>query len=402
MKPSLIPLFVAALSAPAFAQLNDAPPVDLKQVLQGLRQFKEQNEAGQSARLSSAYKQIVAATASSEAAAAFWTGAHLSVEIAGVARESAAARDWQHGEGEGFKARECANAARLHLIWLGLTLQHISDVETSKLLPGIIDYTKQVEADELAIGRLAEHMEKLVDRIPGAKGRSLKETEDKLERMAAGKPLPGVKEALAEVRAKLLHDKIMRAALVESPVAQKLQIVEMLGEAGSKKKKGNDAAPSGWEAVPGNVNGIYNTIVVPEFRVAKDPRLMDYWDMMLRKNQESIFAGMPAFDERKKTQVERPSIMWDRTQDMLLLGLKNRAVTEMFNIIKAYPQHPEAANWIAQLEQILAPSAPVPAPTIQGPGARGIIAPPASIPSATAPGNPPTAIIVPAAPAGVR
>ena len=92
-------------------------------------------------------------------------------------------------------------------------------------------------------------------------------------------------------------------------------------------------------------------------------------------------------------------MMWSRAQDMLLIGLRNRAITEMFNIIKAYPQHQDAANWIKQLEQVLSPSTPAPAGTSQG---SGTVAPPTAIPAATTPGNPPTAVIVPAAPAGVR
>ena len=127
---------------------------------------------------------------------------------------------------------------------------------------------------------------------------------------------------------------------------------------------------------------------------------MDYWDMMLRKSQESLYAGMPAFKEKQITQIEKPMLMWARTQDMLILGLKNRAVTEMFNLIKAYPQHPEAAGWITQFEGILSPKTAVPAATLQN--SSGIVAPPTAIPSATAPGNPPTAVIVPASPAGVR
>ena len=384
MKPSLIPLLVAALSAPSFAQLNDVPPVDLKQVLSGLKQFKEQNETGLKARRNNAYKQVVAAAASNEAAAAFWTNAVLAVQFAGVGHETTAVRDWKNGEGEGLKAKEGANAARLHLVWLALTFQHSAGAETKQLLPAVIDFTRQLEADEIAIAHVVEQI-------------------DKAKASGAAKK-PGAGKALAEdAHAKKMHDAILRTPVASSPVAQSLQIADILGDSGKRRKKGDkgeDGGGAAWEPVPGNLNGIYNAIILPEFRDTKDPRLMEYWDLKLRKNQESIFAGMPAFDERQKTQVERPGIMWARTQDMMLLGLKNRAITEMFNIIKAYPQHPDAPGWIAQLEQILTPSAPAPAPapTIQG---TGTVAPPAAIPSATAPGTP-TAIIVPATPAGVR
>ena len=407
MKPSLIPLVVVALSVPAFAQLNDAPPLDMKQVLQGLRQFKEQNAATQTALRNGAYKQIVAAAGSNESAAAFWTSAVMAVQIAGKDHESAAARGWTKGDGEGFKSREAMNAARLHLMWLGLTLQHISDAETKQLLPSVIDFTRQLEADEVAASAFLEKLEKKVERIPGVKKprdwnspRELQNLQDQLNGLASRKPpTPGSKDALEDVRGKMLHDNIMKAAVGSSPVAEKLQIVEMLGEAGAKKKKKGDAGDAAaWEPVPRNVDGIYNAIILPEFRDTKDPRLMDYWEMMLRKNQASLYAGMPTFEEKQRTQIERPSMMWDRTQDMLLLGLRNRAVTDMFNLIKGYPQHPDAAGWITQLEKLVAP-APTPVATVQSSGS---VAPPAPVPPATAPGTPPTAVIIPAAPPGVR
>ncbi len=380
MKPILIPLILAAFSAPAFAQLNDSAAVDMKAVLAGLKQFKEQNETGLRLRRNNAYKQIAAAAASNEAAAAFWESAVLAVQFAGVDREGTAVKDWKKGEGEGLKTKEGANAARLHLVWLGLTIQHAAGAETKQLLPTIVDFTRQLEADDVAAGKLADHIDKL-KATSGPK-----------------KPTTGTGKALAEeTHGKKLHDSILRTAVASSPVAQWLQIAEILGDAGKKKKRGDDAPSSGWEPVPGNVGGIYNAVILPEFRETKDPRIMEYWDIMLRKNQESLYAGMPAFDEKQKTQIEKPKIMWDRTQDMLIIGIKNRAITEMFNIIKAYPQHPDAAGWISKLEQIVAP-APSAAPSAVG---SSTVAPPQTIPPATAPANPPTAIIVPPAP-GVR
>jgi hypothetical protein len=379
MKSSVIPLIVVALSAPAFAQLNDVPPVDLKQILQGLKQFKEQNETGFKTRRNTVYKQIAAAAASNDSAAAFWTNAVLAVQVAGTDHEATAAREWIKGEGEGLKTREGANAARLHLVWLGLTIQHAAGAETKQLLPNIIDFTRQMDADEAAIGHVAEQIDKAKERTANLK-----------------RPVPN--KILTEgTSAKKIHDSILKTSVTGSPVARNLQIADLLGDMAKKKKKGEDADAPTWEMVPGNVNGIYNAIILPEFRATKDPRLLEYWDMMLRKGQEGIYAGMPVFEERQWTQINRPAMLWARAQDMLIIGQRNRSITEMFNLIKAFPQHPDAAGWITQLEQVIAGPASVPAATIQNTGS---VAPPTAIPSATA--NPPTATIVPAAPADVR
>ena len=381
MKKTLIPLIIAALSAPTFAQINDAPPVDLKALLSGLKQFKDQNEAGLNARRNNAYKQIIAAAASNEAAAAFWTNAVLAVQFAGVDHQATAVKDWMKAEGEGLKTKEGANAARLHLVWLGLTIQHAAGAETKQLLPAVIDFTRQLEADDIAMGKVNDRIDKLKSATGGVK------------KPVTAKPLA------EETHGKKLHDNILKTAVASSVVAQSLQIAEILGDSGKKRKRGDDSGSSGWEPVPGNVSGIYTGIILPEFRETKDARILEYWDMMLRKGQESLYSGMPAFEERQWTQVNKPLTQWARAEDMLVIGLKNRALTEMFNIIKANPLHAESAHWITKLEQIAAPT-PSFDPASLG---TGRLDPPRTIPSPTsAPGAPPTATIVPAAPAAPR
>jgi hypothetical protein len=242
----------------------------------------------------------------------------------------------------------------------------------------VIDFTKQLEADEAGIGKVSDQIDKL-------KGNAKKGTPNK---------------ALSEdTHAKKLHDSILKTSVATSAVAKNLHITDLLADVGRRKKKNDDGeGGSSWETVPGNVNGIYNAIILPEFRATKDPRLLDYWDMMIRKAQENIYAGMPDFEEKQWSQVKKPSMMWSRAQDLMLIGQRNRGITEMYNLIKAYPQHPDAAGWIAILEGIAAPTAAPQPATIQ---TSGTVAPPTAIPDATAPGTPPTAVIVPA-PAGTR
>jgi hypothetical protein len=368
MKRLLLPSLLAALCANLAGQTADLPPVDMNQLLQSLRQFREQNETSTKARRTSAYQQVTAAAATNEKAAAAWTEAVLAVQFAGVDQQTAAVRDWQQDEGAALRSKEAANAARLHLQWLGLTLQHVSGAETKQLLSSVIDFTKQVQADRDAIEKLEESIDKARDRMPG------------------GRRAPVSKSVADDSRTKKLHDSIMRMSVVNSPVSRRLQIVELLGDVG-KKKNGEGEGGSGWEPVPGNVDGIYRSIILPEFRATKDPRLLEYWDMVLKREAEKVVPGMPDYDERQLTQVRRPALLWARAQDVMLLGQRNRALTEMFNLLKAYPQHPEAAGWISQLEGMLAPSAPVP-PTS------------ASAPPAGQPAPLPTATILPDAAAG--
>jgi hypothetical protein len=363
MKRSLLLLSTVALGAGAFAQTGDLPPVDIKQLLQALRQFRDQNEAATKTRLTTAYQQVTAAASSNEKAAAAWEEAVLAVQFAGVDHQTTAVRAWKQDEGEALRSKEGANAARLHLHWLGLSLQHSSGAETKQLLNNIIEFARQVEADRDMMEKFEAQLEKLRERAP------------------AGKRAPGNKDVAEDTRVKRLHDSIMRTPVTNGPVARKLQIVELLGDLGGKRKKGDGEAKkadaegaTGWEPVPGNVDGIYRSIVLPEFRATKDPRLLEYWDLQLKLNNEKVVPGMPSFEERQITQVRRPALMWSRAQDILLLGQRNRAATEMFNIIKAYPLHPDAAGWMKQLEEMIAP------PAVSAPAAS---ATPAAIPTAT-------------------
>ena len=181
-------------------------------------------------------------------------------------------------------------AAGLHLVWLGLTIQHAAGAETKQLLPAIIDFTRQIAADDIAIGKPADH----IDKLKAASGPK--------------KPMTGTDKALAEeTHGKELHDNILKTAVASSVVAQSLQIAEIIGDSGKKKKRGDDTGSVGCEPVAGNVGSIYTTIILPEFREAQDPRILEYRELMLRKGQEGLYAGMPAFEERQWTQVNKPA-----------------------------------------------------------------------------------------------
>ena len=144
MNRPFFPAVISALCATAIAQTNDAPPVDARQLLQSLHQFRDQNEVTVKARRTGAYQQVMAAAASNEKAVAAWTEAVLAVQFTGVDHAGTVVHDWKQSEGEALRSKEAGNAARLHLYWLGLTIQHAagavescpSDVELHDLHDG--------------------------------------------------------------------------------------------------------------------------------------------------------------------------------------------------------------------------------------------------------------------------
>ena len=141
-----------------------------------------------------------------------------------------------------------------------------------------------------------------------------------------------------------MHDQIIKAPVNGSVAAQVLKITDLM-------------TVEKWEMSAGNVDGIYTHIILPELRAARDPRLLEYWDMKLKRESENATRTKLAFEAEKFNQVRRPEILWSRAQDLMVLGQRNRALGEMFNLVKTYPNHPNADDWVTAIEQTLTPAA---------------------------------------------
>lgn len=383
MKRSLLLCTLAAFSAftvPTLrAQAADAPPVDVSMLLQELKKIRDQNDIGIRTRRNQALQQIIAAAGSPEKAAAFWKEAVKNAQFEGAEHEGQQVQNWREGEGEALNDKLCQGAVQLHLRWLVLSLQHAAGAENRQLLPQVIEFTKALQLDDAAAEHFNDQLDKAKERNDGKHGMAKKNVGE-------------------DATVKKVHDQVLRLAVGASPVARWLQLSDLLGEAGKKQKGGG--GNTGWEATPGNLDGIYGAIILPEFRSAKDLRLLEYWDVVLKRETEKAAERKLDVEQRDWAQVKRPSILWNRAQDVLLLGFKNRAIGDMFNVVKSFPQHPEAPSWISQLENVLVPSA-ASAYSSTPPAASGTVPPPVAIPAAT--GGVPTATLVPTPPAtGVR
>ena len=352
---------------PAFAEVSDAPPVDSSQILQSLKQIREINETGSKNRRSQVFSQVSAAAQSAEKSVALWKEAVKAVQFEGAKNEGAAMQHWREGEGDALGSKLCSNAVKLHLQWLTLSLQHAGGAEVKQLLPQIIEYTKQIQLDEAA----ADHLDDQIKR----------EHEH---------PGPQQKQNIEDAAVKRMHDRVMRTSISESPIARWLQIGEHLGEPAGKQK----SEPAGWEMIPGNLDGIYQSIILPYFRATKDVRLLEYWDLAIKREADSAAERRLDIEQREWTQVKRPALLWARSQDVLLLGLRNRAISEMFNVLKTFPHHPEAKTWVTQLEDTIKTPASTASPLTPAP-----ITPPAPRAGVPPPSAPlPAATIVPAPP----
>ena len=322
----LIPTLVltAALSAPALFAQQDAPPVDAGQLLQALRGIKEQQTQQAKAMKQKLLQQVQAAAASPATAAAAWEEAVRSAQFEGAAREGAQFKEWREREGEALKEKEAANAAQLHFKWMALTLQRAIGTPVKDLLPHVVAFTKELATDQAAIDALEDGLKREKELAAGGRhGKDRKSNGELVKKM---------------------HDQILRAPVNGSIAAQVLKAGDLMNV-------------EKWEMNAASSDGIYSHIILPELRASRDPRLLEYWDMKLKRESESASKSKLAFDIERYNQVRRPELLWSRAQDVMALGQKNRALGEMFNLIKTYPAHPHADDWLAALEQILAPPA---------------------------------------------
>ena len=324
-KRLLIHATALLVAIPSFsAELQDAAPVDIGQLLQALRGIKDQQATQMKATKQKALQNVLAAAASPAAAAASWEEAVRSAQFEGAAREGSQFKEWREREGEALKEKEAANAAQLHFKWMALTLQRSIGTPVKDLLPQVIAFTKELAADQAAVDALS--------------------AEIKRDKEIAGSGKHGKDRKTNDEAVKRMHDQILRAPVNGSVAAQVLRISELLN---AEK----------WEMSAGNLDGIYNQIILPELRLSRDPRVLEYWDMRLKREAENAGRSKLAFDIEKYNQVRRPELLWSRAQDVLRLGQRNRALGEMFNLVKTYPAHPNASEWVSALEQILAPPA---------------------------------------------
>jgi Tfp pilus assembly protein PilV len=348
-------LLAGLLAAPALLHAQqDAPAVDIGQLLQSLRAIRQQQATAIKSQKTTAYQQIASAAGSTERAVALWEDAVRATQMEGAAKETAAFKAWREGEGKAFEDREVQNAVRLHLQWLALTLKHSAGVLTKDMLQDVVSYTRDLAADEAAI-------ESLQDAI-------------KHEKELGAKDPKRAQRSRDDTATKRAHDTVIKMKVGDSPVAQWMKLGDLV-----KADK--------WEQSPGNYDGIFKNIVLPELRTMRDARALEYWDLKLKKEADAASKSRLAFEIEKFNTQRRPSLLWSRADEYLNIGQKNRAVTEMFALIKAYPTHPDADDWIGKLEEVIMPPTPPAAPEGAAPAPAG--APPAAPIPAPAPLPPP-------------
>lgn len=287
--------FVAANagSLPDKIPESDAPPVDAALILQSLKILKAKQEQSERANLKRAIEEVFAASGSKEAAIAFYEDAIMATQFAGSTRENRQFRNWKESEDERLSNTDFRESVRMHLFYLGISLRRASGVKVADLLQQLTGYVKLLDNSEPAVN------------VKGS-----------LLRMPVGGGL----------------------------FAKWLRLEPWLGSIDK------------WEMNPGNSDGVATKIILPELRATKSPALIGYWDGRIARDSARAVEAKLDFQVNDFSQIKLPQLCWNRAKEWLVLGQKNRAITEMFGIVQQYPEHPDTMTWIRDLEGLLVPS----------------------------------------------
>lgn len=342
-------------------------PLDVRSMLETLRAIKEKQVQGAKSSRVRAMQDAQAAISNPSQAADFFEDAYRQIHFEGASRESGQFREWKDGEGAAVREKEVLSALRLYFSWLAITLRKADGATNEQLLPSLLNYTRELAADQAAMDEFDDQMKRDREAASGAG-------------LPAGQRRPGNQrdreKRVSDAAVKKLHDQILNESLGSSFYivwTKQEALVDDLAPgrvAGNNQRGGNQRAANqdapanrqrantGWVAQAGNFDGIYGQLILPTLREAKDARAVEYWDLKLRREADVASRTKLSFEIEKFNTTRRPMLLWNRAQEWGQVGQKNRSATEMFAIIKAFPTHPQAEQWVDELMQILAPGEP--------------------------------------------
>jgi len=108
-----------------------------------------------------------------------------------------------------------------------------------------------------------------------------------------------------------------------------------------------------WEGSPANVDSMYQKVLLPFMRKNRDPRVIQYWDSKILTEKSQASSASAAFNTDRFNLTRRPALLWSRAEDEVVIGQRDQGITDMYNLVQAFPSHPDAGKWIKELQALL-------------------------------------------------
>jgi len=329
MKKQIAAIFLClacSFALPPLAFAQDTAPIDIKELLNVLKQIKEKRSESEKTTQSKFTQDIRAASASNATAIAFYEQAIIATQFAGKVDDKSAYHDWKKAEADKLKSDAMQNAVRLHINYLLLTLQRAGGATTRQLEPALMAHIAALTAAGAGDGEVLRKQERAKD----------------LKQETPRGPKNNRKNSPTDHSQTFWEQEMIKQG-VNGSIFVKWYGVQKLFE-----------DLKDWEETPCNVDGMYQKTLLPYYRETKDPRVIAYWDNKLAKEAAAITeAQLSAFKVDQFNRQRRPRVLWLRATDMIVIGLRNRGMTEMLGLIKTYPDHKDLAAWIQKLENLI-------------------------------------------------
>jgi hypothetical protein len=272
---------------------QDSAP-DKETLLKELETLNTQRQIKLKGDLAAILSEVTSAALSRDGACALYEKAIFAVRYEGKQKDEADFVDWKKGQKENFRSAAFTLALQMHLEYLSYAVQKLNGVESSLLSQPLIRFARQYYTNE---------MEFLAER-----------------------------KQLEPFLFKPLQDgPFARYYLIENQLSNLQQ----------------------WEPTPSNAWGILEKTVFPFLRDKKSPEILTLWDERIARDKQQAEKS-PATDHKIRFESQtQPSLYWGRSKDAYAIGQEKAALTEMMNLVRSYPLHPNYETWTNELSLIL-------------------------------------------------
>jgi len=306
LQKAALPLCATLLFLPLL-QAQDVSDVDLTKIRQEVAAIKSRQEDQRQEALQAAVTELQTATKSPADAGRAYLDAIRVLEFEGKPNANGTFMDWKKSSVNVIGSHAFQQVVLVHLIYLQHTLQHASNPGRPADPDAILSYLK-----ELVKAR------QLVGEADLRKWRSDEQNDFRR-------------------RTEELLDK----PLEQSPFVQAYQMQSLIQGARD------------WEKSPGNMDQIIEQAVRGPLRKAKNPRLLETWDVEINFEKAIMAQHSTSLASDTLDQVILPNLRWRKAQDQMLLGQSGPALQEMLLLIKTYPSHPEWNRWLKEISAFL-------------------------------------------------
>ncbi len=106
--------------------------------------------------------------------------------------------------------------------------------------------------------------------------------------------------------------------------------------------------------MPVEIGNIYDLTIFPYYLIAKPAELSAQWDLRINSQlafKQALFTDVEYQEYYTK---KYPELLWSKWKFMLMSNVDpTKSLAEMLKVIRTYPDHPKAGDWIKEMREIV-------------------------------------------------